>query len=132
MDREIDFFAEERVFQLFNENALSTDVGKAGLVKFVASRLDNDDFGVNSSGLQDLFADKLRLPAGEDASARSDSGRSHGFSRSFRNKSRKASTFWIFLRKLFSPRSFSAGRINSFSSSSSMSSSIFSRSSGRK
>jgi len=51
MDGEIDFFAKERVFQLFDENALAADFGKAGLVKFVTSRLDNDDFGVNSGGL---------------------------------------------------------------------------------
>src|SRR6266576_7123318 len=97
VDSEVDLFAEKSVFQFFDENTLSADFGKAGLLKFVASRLDNDDFGVNSGGLQDLFADELRLPASEDASARSDSGRSHGFSLSFRNKSRKASTFWIFL-----------------------------------
>jgi hypothetical protein len=93
MNRKVDFFAEERVFQLFDENTLSADFGKAGLLEFVAGGLDDYDFRVDSGGLEDLFADKFRLPAGQDASARSDSRRLHGFSRSFRNKSRKASTF---------------------------------------
>src|SRR6476646_8990046 len=62
VDRKVDLFAKERVFQFFDENALAANFCKTCVWQFVAGRLDDDNFGVDPRGLEDLFADKFRLP----------------------------------------------------------------------
>jgi hypothetical protein len=77
MDSKVDFLVKEGFFEFLGKYAFAADLGKRRLLEFVAGGLDDDDFGVNSGGLEDFLADKFGLPFGEHAAASTDSNRFH-------------------------------------------------------
>jgi hypothetical protein len=64
VNSEIDGFIQKRFFKFFDENAFAADLGKRGVLLFVADGLDDDDFGFHASCGEKLFADRFRLPLG--------------------------------------------------------------------
>ena len=73
---DVDGIVEQSFFELFDEDSLPADFGERSLREFVATRFDDDDFAFDAGGLEDLAADELGLPLGEEAAARADAERS--------------------------------------------------------
>src|SRR5262249_57365979 len=119
-DGDVDLFLEQRVFELFDKDALSTEFSKRSRLQLVAGSLEDHDFGFDAGELEQLFANKVRLPPGKQAASRADAQVFHVRSRLDRNRSRRASTFWTLRRISRSPRRRSAGSTRSFSSNSSI------------
>src|SRR6266478_8010901 len=132
VDRDIDRFVEQSVFEFLDEDTLAADLGQRGVGEFIAESLDDDDFRFNTGGGKEALADVFGLPFGQQAAARADAQVPHGLSLLERKRSRRASTFWILRRNSFSPRKRSAGWTKSLSRSSSIKDSMRSRSPGAR
>src|SRR5579863_10263228 len=92
VNSEIDFLVQQSLLKLLDEHPFTANLREGCGLQFVTGGLDDDDFGVDASGLKDFFADEFRLPFGEHAAASADSNGFHGRSRSGRKSSRMAST----------------------------------------
>src|ERR1700730_385590 len=93
VDGDVDGLFEQRVFQFFDEDPLAADLRERRLLELVAGGFDDDDFAFDAGDLKDLLAYEFGLPFRQQAAARANAERSHGFSRLDKNKSRRASTF---------------------------------------
>ena len=69
VDSQVDALVEQRFFEFLDEDAFAANLRQRRLLHFVAGSLDDDDFGFHSRKLKELLADKLGLPAREDAAS---------------------------------------------------------------
>ncbi len=93
MNRDIDRFVHQRVFKFLDENALAADLGERSVGEFVAGSLDDDDFGFDAGGSEQVLADEFGLPFGEKAASSAGAEMPHALSFLERKRSRRASTF---------------------------------------
>ena len=71
VDRDVDVFAQQGVFDLLDEHALAARLGKRRFLTSVALRGDPDDFDLGAAGPQ-LSGDGVGLPERQRAAARAD------------------------------------------------------------
>ncbi len=93
VNRNVDRFVHQRVFQLLDENAFATNLRQRSVGELIAGSLDDDDFSFDTGGGKETLADEFGLPFGKKAAARADAQVPHGLSFLERKRSRRASTF---------------------------------------
>ena len=71
MHCEIDVLAEQRVLNLFHEEALASDSRERRVLQAVAGRLDDDDPARWAARSRDAGGDGVRLPQRQRTAARS-------------------------------------------------------------
>src|SRR5215472_13334457 len=116
----VDGLFDESLFELLDKDALAADLRERGALQLVTRGFDDDDFGLDTGGSEELPADEFGLPLGEQTAASADAKVPHGFSPRSRNRSRMASRFCILRRSSFSPRRRCVGSIRRCSSKSSI------------